>query len=39
MTYMGRFKKQLGKCSQKELKTIYSEGNAYVEKYEVTSGK
>jgi hypothetical protein len=34
MTYMGQFKRTLSLCTQKQLKTIYDEGNAFVERYE-----
>lgn len=35
MTYMGKFYKVLGDCTQSELKQIYNEGNTFVEQYEL----
>ena len=35
MTYMGKFYKILGACTQAELKQIYNEGNPFVEQYEL----
>lgn len=37
MTYYGQFKRTLSLCTQKQLKAIYDEGNAFVEKYAVDS--